>query len=51
MPDANKDLEYILAMVKTGSLTVDYDAAATMLGWPKKKTVDRMSSFRMSPSL
>jgi hypothetical protein len=46
MPDLAKDLEFLLAIVKTGSLTINYDAAATMLGWNKKKTTNKMSEFR-----
>ncbi|PMD55425.1 uncharacterized protein K444DRAFT_695547 [Hyaloscypha bicolor E] len=46
MPDLAKDLEFLLAIVKTGSLTINYDAASTMLGWNKKKTTNKMSEFR-----
>jgi len=46
MPDINKEFEFIMAVLKTGSITVNYDAASTMLGWNKKKTMNKMSDFR-----
>jgi hypothetical protein len=46
MPDINKEFEFLLAMVKTGNLSVDYDAAGALLGWNKKKCVNKMSEFR-----
>jgi hypothetical protein len=46
-----KDFEFLLTMVKTGSLTINYDAASTTLGWNKKKTMNKMSDFRMTPAL
>jgi hypothetical protein len=48
MPDINKDMEFIIAILKTGSITVNYDAAREMLGWNKKKVVNKMSEFRTS---
>ncbi|KAN0107940.1 hypothetical protein V8E51_007682 [Hyaloscypha variabilis] len=55
MPDINKEFEFIMAVLKTGSITVNYDAASTMLGWNKKKTMNKMSDFprlfNISPGL
>jgi hypothetical protein len=48
MPDINKDFEFMMAILKTGTLTVNYDAAGAMLGWNKKKCVNKMSEFRRS---
>ena len=51
MPDATKDLQFLLTIAKTGSLTIDYDAASTELGWTKAKCRDVMCRFRMFDSL
>jgi hypothetical protein len=49
MPDINKDFEFMMAILKTGTLAVNYDAAGAMLGWNKKKCVNKMSEFRGFP--
>ncbi|KAE8451940.1 hypothetical protein EG329_002781 [Mollisiaceae sp. DMI_Dod_QoI] len=46
MPDAVKDLEFLLAIVKTGTLAVNYDEAAPLLGLNKKQISKKMCNFR-----